>query len=145
MEEVTESYIKNLVDRNLLLCSDFLSIDMLYFYYFHDVVRELCLRVATKEIFYCAQRLIGGEHHLIADERNARWCFSPKSLATFERPSLLRPLPFSGHLPREAPIKFRLLRVCFEDIHFLNLFPLVNMRFFMNCDGIMPIRYLLPS
>ncbi|KAL1537980.1 putative late blight resistance protein R1A-10 [Salvia divinorum] len=110
LEQVAESYIKELVDRNLLLVGELTEYKKVLSYCLHDLVRELCIKTAEKENFYCVQREIGGRRQFIFDERSAS--FYPPSL-TLKKPSVITPLIWSGQ--REAPFKSRLLRVLVGD------------------------------
>ncbi|XP_047962834.1 putative late blight resistance protein homolog R1A-3 isoform X2 [Salvia hispanica] len=106
LEQVAESYIKELVDTNLLLVGRLTVHKKVENYCVHDLVRELCIKTAEKEDFYCVQRDIDGRRHHIFDERSTS--FYQESV-TSEKPSVDEPLILS--LQREAPFKSRLLRV----------------------------------
>ncbi|XP_047962220.1 putative late blight resistance protein homolog R1A-10 [Salvia hispanica] len=56
LEQVAESYMKELVDRNLLLVGKSNEHDKVLSYCLHDLVRELCIKTANIENFYCVQR-----------------------------------------------------------------------------------------
>ncbi|XP_047962221.1 putative late blight resistance protein homolog R1B-16 [Salvia hispanica] len=58
LEQVAESYIKELVDRNLLLVGELTKHKKVLYYCLHDLVRELCIKTAENEDFYCLQREI---------------------------------------------------------------------------------------
>ncbi|XP_047961373.1 putative late blight resistance protein homolog R1A-3 [Salvia hispanica] len=107
--QVAESYIKELVDRNLLLVYRLTEHNKVKYYCVHDLVRELCIKTAEKEDFYCVQRDLDGRRHYIFDERPAS--FYLEEAPTSEKPSVFSPLISS--LQGEAPFKSRLLRVYF--------------------------------
>lgn len=116
-----------LVERNLLLVGGLRLNKKLRTCCVHVLVRELCIKIAAKEHFYCVQRDIAGRRHFIVDERTAR--FYRRESLTCERPSVMRPLIFDGQ--REAPFKSRFLRVLVGDVFCLNpSYQEVNLRFF---------------
>ncbi|XP_047947604.1 putative late blight resistance protein homolog R1A-10 [Salvia hispanica] len=129
LEQVAESYIKELVDRNLVLVGELTEYKKVLRYYLHDLVRELCIKTAEKENFYCVQREIGGRRQFIFDERSASFYPQPQVSLTFKKPSVITPLILSGQ--REAPFKSRLLRVLVgdHDSSLNNSFRQVNLRY----------------
>ncbi|KAH6781426.1 hypothetical protein C2S51_006719 [Perilla frutescens var. frutescens] len=127
LEEVAESYIKDLADRNLLLVhclnKKFQSCHV------HDLVRDLCIRIAEKEKFLFIQRDIDGMRQYIVDERTAR--FYPPESHVSKTPSIVNPRIFQGK--RKAPFKSRLLRVLVRDMDQLHsTFQQVNLRYLCN-------------
>ncbi|KAH6758296.1 hypothetical protein C2S51_018531 [Perilla frutescens var. frutescens] len=139
LEEVAESYIKELVDRNLILVRYLKLNKKVGACYVHDLVRELCIRIAEKENCFYVQRDIDGSRHYIVDETTAKlYRHSSKT------PSLLRPLIVHAHQGGTSSFKSRLLRVLVGDEgHQDSTFRQVNLRFLLHES---PIRdYELPS
>ncbi|KAH6791389.1 hypothetical protein C2S51_006395 [Perilla frutescens var. frutescens] len=58
-EEVAEDYLKDLIERNLII-ADFKFGGKTYFCKIHDLLRELCLKIAEKEKFF---------HHVLSTPR----------------------------------------------------------------------------
>lgn len=56
LEEIAESYIKDLVDRNLLLVRGLRPNKKFGICCIHDLVRELCIRIAEEENFFRVER-----------------------------------------------------------------------------------------
>ncbi|XP_042029700.1 putative late blight resistance protein homolog R1B-16 [Salvia splendens] len=113
LEQVAEGYIKELIDRNLLLVAELEINKKVSYCCLHDLIRELCIRIAEKENFYCDQRDIAGRRHFISDERT-RSVYCRESWTSLEKPSVMTPLILSRE-KREAPLKSRLLRVLVAD------------------------------
>ncbi|XP_047961592.1 putative late blight resistance protein homolog R1B-16 [Salvia hispanica] len=156
LEEVAEDYLKDLIDRNLILVVERRWNGKAQFCVIHDIVRELCLKVAKKEEFMCVldtTQGVGREHRIVIPEG--------KSLGALESPPLLlrslilRPRRL-GQLEFDRSSLFsRLLRVsayathiflgggrCFPAAHFQQ----VNLRcliFYVTCCY--PGPYLIPS
>ncbi|KAH6825235.1 hypothetical protein C2S53_018747 [Perilla frutescens var. hirtella] len=144
LEEVAESYIKSLVDRNLVLVRDVRHNKKLETCFVHDLVRDMCIRIGEKEDFYRVHRDIDGARHFIVDQKTAR--FYPQK--SQEKPSLVHPLIFHGKIV--SHVKSRLLRVLFHDMDDLDYtFRQVNLRFLSvglpDSGSFMDTTYSLPS
>ncbi|KAL1537979.1 putative late blight resistance protein R1A-10 [Salvia divinorum] len=117
LEQIAESYMKELVDRNLLLVGELTINKKILYCSLHDLVRELCIKTAEKENFYWVQRDIGGRRRSIFDERWESF-YTGQSFTLSEKPSPL------------VPFKCRLLRVLVDDKNSLdNPFQQVNLRY----------------
>ncbi|XP_047942144.1 putative late blight resistance protein homolog R1A-3 [Salvia hispanica] len=126
LEQVAEGYIKDLIDRNLLLVGDLEKNKKIARCFLHDLVRELCIRTAEKENFYWFQRdIVGRRQHFIYEERTRGF-----------------------YRQREAPLKSRLSRVLVDDHDscVLPSFQQGNMRYislkYFTCG--MPISLSIP-
>ncbi|XP_042051256.1 putative late blight resistance protein homolog R1B-16 [Salvia splendens] len=156
LEEVAEDYLKDLIDRNLILVVERRWNGKAHFCVIHDIVRELCLKVAKKEEFMCVLDTthgVGREHRIVIPEG--------KSLGALESPPLLlrslilRPRLLGQLEFYRSSLFSRLLRVsayathiflgegrCFPAAHFQQ----VNLRcliFYVTCCY--PGPYLIPS
>lgn len=135
LEEVAESYVKEFVDRNLLLVHSLRPYRELSRCCVHDVVRELCIRISENENFNCAQRDLDGSRLFLVDQATAS-LFYPGDW----RPSLTRPqIIFQGQTT--TPLKSGLLRVLFCCDY---TFRQVNLRFLFHQFGRID-TYKLPS
>lgn len=109
LEEVAEVYLKDLVDRNLVLVNRWGSNGKIKACKIHDLIRELCLSVAEKEKFLCVLKLVGAppainrSRRIVIHER----MFGPKAPHALGSASLVRSLICKGH----RKLKLRLLRV----------------------------------
>ncbi|KAH6781320.1 hypothetical protein C2S51_006613 [Perilla frutescens var. frutescens] len=108
LEEVGESYTKELVDRNLLLVRELRLDKKLKSFRVHDIVRELCIRTGEREKYFCVRRDIDGMRHSIVDEATARLFYPRESQET--PPSIVHPLILERERAKLSP-KSRLLKV----------------------------------
>ncbi|XP_047981092.1 putative late blight resistance protein homolog R1B-8 isoform X1 [Salvia hispanica] len=144
MEQVAESYIRDLVGRNLLLVESKREIVTIHdlvgelcgvFEYktvtIHDIVRELCIKTAEKENFYCVQRDLNGGCEFIRDEKSA-YFYPQESVSFSENPIVMR----IGQ--RQASCECRLSRVLI-DKDWLDTCEQVNLRYLYQDFGTSPI------
>ncbi|KAL8547392.1 hypothetical protein ACS0TY_006932 [Phlomoides rotata] len=109
LEETAESYIKDLVDRNLISVDSFRWSGKVKTFRIHDLLRDLCIRVAEKEKFLCVTseldtpREMDKQRHVIIRGRITRVYY------TLESKSLARSLIFNERT--RVRVKPRLLRV----------------------------------
>ncbi|KAH6781317.1 hypothetical protein C2S51_006610 [Perilla frutescens var. frutescens] len=126
LEEVAESYVRELVVRNLLIVGELRTNKKLKSCKVHDVIRELCVRIGEKEKYFCVHRDIDGMRHFIVDEPTARLFYPQESQKT--TPSIVSPVILERQ--RAAPVKSRLLRVSFVcDTSHIDFLEQVNLRF----------------
>ncbi|KAH6801366.1 hypothetical protein C2S52_001830 [Perilla frutescens var. hirtella] len=122
LEEVAESYVEDLVARNLLLLRFSRRNRKLGSCGVHDLVRDMCVRVAEKENVFCVQRDRDGKRHVIVDE-NRTW-FYPKDMLSIDRPIRSRHGRRGAAATAAQP-----LRVMVRDMRRLDYsFPEVNVR-----------------
>ncbi|KAK4381737.1 putative disease resistance RPP13-like protein 3 [Sesamum angolense] len=57
LEEVAKEYMKDLIDRNLMMIDGLGCRGNIRFCKMHDLLRDLCLREAKKERFFCSPEL----------------------------------------------------------------------------------------
>ncbi|KAL0440899.1 UNVERIFIED_CONTAM: putative late blight resistance proteinR1A-10 [Sesamum radiatum] len=113
LEEVAEEYTKDLIDRNLMMIDRLGCKGKIKFCKMHDLLRDLCLREAKKEKYFCSPELgqdISSVQRRIAvlDQRTS------KKKYDFSKVLHLAPLARSWTCDSEkaAPLaSFRLLRV----------------------------------
>ncbi|KAI3463960.1 hypothetical protein Pfo_020623 [Paulownia fortunei] len=117
LEEVAEGYLKDLVDRNLILAHSMGSNGKLKTCNIHDLLRGLCLRVAEKEKFLCVMRVldiprdIDRERRIVFHESIPEEEYQPRVFHALQSASLARSLICEGG---QMSFKFRLLRVLNE-------------------------------
>ncbi|KAH6781318.1 hypothetical protein C2S51_006611 [Perilla frutescens var. frutescens] len=107
LEEIAESYTKELVDRNLLLVGRLGLDKKLESCRVHDVVRELCIWIGEKEKYFCVQRDIDEMRHFIVDESTAR-LFCPQEFQEM-LPSIVHPLILEGQRATRLDSSIQLL------------------------------------
>ncbi|KAH6806676.1 hypothetical protein C2S51_031507 [Perilla frutescens var. frutescens] len=143
LEEIAEGYLKDLSVRNLITVYRKGSLEKITNCSIHDVLRELCLKIAEKEKFFCVVRssraIRTAERRVVIDERIREEMHDdgPRSSSA----SLLRSLTWErgDELP---PLDMKLLRVLnkvdgealvneVDEGSFLKAhFHLVNLRYF---------------
>ncbi|KAI3464076.1 hypothetical protein Pfo_020739 [Paulownia fortunei] len=114
LEEVAEGYLKDLVDRNLILVRRMGSNGKLKTCNIHDLLRGLCLRVAEKEKFLCVMRLLDiprdrDRKRRIVFHEIIPQGYHSRVFHTLQSASLARSLICKGGI--QLTFKFRLLRV----------------------------------
>ncbi|KAH6758339.1 hypothetical protein C2S51_018574 [Perilla frutescens var. frutescens] len=117
LEEIAECYFKDLVDRNLILISEWGHYGEIATCKIHDLLRELCLNVAEKEKFLYVLKL----------------CDAPRSIHRERRVAIHGGTPLDGlfHALNSAPLvrslrcyanklpfDFKLLKIHAEDSEF---------------------------
>ncbi|KAL0354515.1 UNVERIFIED_CONTAM: putative late blight resistance proteinR1B-17 [Sesamum radiatum] len=142
LEEVAGEYLKDLVNRNLIIVHGLASSGKIRSCKMHDLLRDLCLREAQKEKFLCSLEIGQAKtiHRRIVVHHNS-------SMKKYDTSKILH----SAQLPRSLtcdfqealPLaSFRLLRVLkqtySEDLHYLRrkdwysieaIFKLVNLQY----------------
>ncbi|KAH6776855.1 hypothetical protein C2S51_008167 [Perilla frutescens var. frutescens] len=138
MELVAEDYLRDLIDRNLILVHKLGSTDNIKQCNIHDLLRDLCLREAQKERFYEVIKQPSLDHMNNYSTSSVRIvvseCLPSPLIHSAERARSL--MCFSGEAPWLH--KFRLLRIwktfdkdlCEGDLDFpRNMSHLVNLRY----------------
>lgn len=137
LEEAAESYINDLFGRNLILVGSLGWNRRCETFYIHDLVRDLCVRVAEKEKFFCARRALetpqgmDRERHIVIREGTTLE-YLDQDFHTLKSTSTARSL--IGEWGDQPLFECRLLRVLFADCNGVrNYFPgvafeQVNMR-----------------
>lgn len=146
MESVAEEYLKDLIERNLILVHTFASNGKIKLCVIHDFVRDLCLRQAQKEKFVCVIRLQNSLDMPQIDTQCRRVCIQRSTWQEEYDPQLDNPLQ-SAPLARSLICDFkevlpslntRLLRVLrandralyYKEITSLEaIFQVVNLRY----------------
>ncbi|KAI3463948.1 hypothetical protein Pfo_020611, partial [Paulownia fortunei] len=111
--EVAEGYLKDLVDRNLILVHRWGLKGKIKTCNIHDLLRDLCLRVAEKEKFLRVLSVldipqgIDRERRPVFHERIPNE-YQPRVFHALQSASLARSLICKGE---QLPFQFRLLRV----------------------------------
>ncbi|KAL8057161.1 hypothetical protein ABFX02_04G166700 [Erythranthe guttata] len=137
LEEIAEGYIKDFVDRNLILVCAFGSTGKIKTCNIHDLLRDLCLKTSQKERFLYMMSAsdspqgIENERRIVFHERFPHYIHHPRGVIdALESTSLARSLISEGG---RLPVKPRLLRVlnsvtrdCLDDI-----LKQVNLRYFV--------------
>ncbi|XP_057772592.1 putative late blight resistance protein homolog R1B-16 [Salvia miltiorrhiza] len=129
LEEIGESYLKDLVDRNLILVHSWGDNGNILRFKIHDLVRELCLKEAEKEKFLCVLKLLDNEtpRSINRDQRrlvihggtlDEEFCKSSHFDALKSAP-LVRSLICDAHA-HSLPLEFRLLKIQAEVSEFPN-------------------------
>ncbi|XP_057774793.1 putative late blight resistance protein homolog R1A-3 [Salvia miltiorrhiza] len=120
LEEVAEGYIDELVQRNLVLLTSVKLNRKIDSYGVHDLVRDLCTRIAERENVFCVQRDQDGRRRVTIDQKRTRF-YSQETL------SIERPIITGGRRGAAAAPR---LRVMVRDMRRLDYtFPEVNSRF----------------
>ncbi|KAL8547492.1 hypothetical protein ACS0TY_007000 [Phlomoides rotata] len=113
LEEVVEDYLKDLIDRNLVLVSSRKLSGRIKYSKMHDLVREVCSRIGEKEKFiYVIMELdtppgIDRLEHCIVHYNRIPQNL-PEVFSALPSASLVRTFKFEGG---PLPFKFQLLRV----------------------------------
>ncbi|KAL7153446.1 hypothetical protein ABFS83_04G169100 [Erythranthe nasuta] len=115
LEEVAECYLKDIVDRNLLLVGRSKLNGKIKFCIIHDLLRDLCIKAAQKEKFLylirfrdCPSGINKARRRILCHEKFAEVNCDPLPSHTLESEPLTRSfLGYEGWLP----LNFRLLRV----------------------------------
>ncbi|KAL9170595.1 hypothetical protein ABFS82_04G155300 [Erythranthe guttata] len=97
LEEIARDHLNDLIDMNLILRYSFGSDGRIVYCQIHDLLRDLCLRVAHSEKFICMmkdvpRRLLVGilsQRHVVLDERIPRFVISSE-------PMFFKELPYSS-------------------------------------------------
>ncbi|KAL7153445.1 hypothetical protein ABFS83_04G169000 [Erythranthe nasuta] len=135
LEEVAECYLKDLVDRNLLLVGRLRWNGKIKTCAIHDHLRDLCIKATQKEKFLyfiksCdSPRGINNSRRILFHENFAEVNCDPPLCHTLESVPLTRSLLGKGGW---LPVKFRLLRVfdvndCDSSLN--DIFEQVNLRY----------------
>ncbi|KAL8529847.1 hypothetical protein ACS0TY_007052 [Phlomoides rotata] len=113
LEEVVEDYLKDLIDRNLVIVSSRKLSGRIKYSKMHDLVREVCSRIGEKEKFiYVIMELDAPpgidrlEHCIVHYNRIPQNL--PEVFSALPSASLVRTFKFEGG---PLPFKFQLLRV----------------------------------
>ncbi|KAL8547406.1 hypothetical protein ACS0TY_006945 [Phlomoides rotata] len=154
LEEIAECYIKDLVDRNLISVHSLRWSGKFKTCYIHDLLRDLCIRIAEKEKFLCAMNVCDTPQEIDTQRRiiihgstTVKECY-PGVLDTLNSKSLARSLISKCNLVHAKP---RLLRVLVEiySERIDKTFDEVNMRFLAHESATGPSGWLrtyhLPS
>ncbi|XP_051133299.1 putative late blight resistance protein homolog R1B-16 [Andrographis paniculata] len=116
-EDVARGYLKDLVDRNLVLVRRWKFDGKIKTCYVHDLLRELCLRVARKEKFLHVvsetetdDNSIGvnRKHRVVIHERISSRRDCPRVVRTMDSARVVRSLICEGG---KLPLRSKLLRV----------------------------------
>ncbi|KAL8544349.1 hypothetical protein ACS0TY_004768 [Phlomoides rotata] len=145
LEEVAKDYIKELIDRNLMLISKLRWDGEVKLCKMHDLLRDVCLREAQKQKLFCIVRQqkhhtpqgIDMERRIFINLENKVTAYSPQFLQAVESAShtrsLLYEMPYGD---ASLLLRFRLLRVYlpivtyFSAAHSNNaIFKQANLRF----------------
>ncbi|KAI3454791.1 hypothetical protein Pfo_011454 [Paulownia fortunei] len=118
MEEIAEEFLKDLIERNLILVDKWGSSGKIKSCNIHDLLRDLCLREAQKEKFLCVMRVhsldvpqgMNSPRRIVINQSTMEKKYCPQVLHALQSASLARSLicNFDQVLP---PLTFRLLRV----------------------------------
>ncbi|XP_057790018.1 putative late blight resistance protein homolog R1C-3 [Salvia miltiorrhiza] len=97
LEEIAEGYVKELIDRSLLLVRGFRPHKRFETCSVHDLVRDLSIKIAAKEDFVCVQRDEDGRRHFTVDERTSSFYRQNNSSGfMLQPPSLVHPQIFTA-------------------------------------------------
>ncbi|XP_073124463.1 putative late blight resistance protein homolog R1C-3 [Henckelia pumila] len=82
LEEIAEDYLKDLIERNLIMIHEYGSRNKMKTCTIHDLLRDLCLREAAKEKFLCVTMKHSLNEHIriINDERVLMFTRSSKKV-----------------------------------------------------------------
>ncbi|KAL8506261.1 hypothetical protein ACS0TY_017218 [Phlomoides rotata] len=94
LEEVAEEYVKELIDKNLILIHELSWNGEAEICKMHDLLRDLCLREAQKQRFLCVLRQteldiplgVNMERHICIHDNTTEECCSQFNLATKSMP-----------------------------------------------------------
>ncbi|KAL8057127.1 hypothetical protein ABFX02_04G164200 [Erythranthe guttata] len=135
LEDVAKEYVKDLVERNLLLVSTLRLNGKMKTCTIHDLLRDLCLKAAQKEKFLYLIKLCDTQSGI---HKERRILFPEKTTAINWDSSLSHnhePAPVTRSLLGNGgrlPFKFRLLRVLsvdYADTSLNDIFEQVNLRY----------------
>ncbi|XP_057775433.1 putative late blight resistance protein homolog R1B-14 [Salvia miltiorrhiza] len=141
LEELAEDYIKDLIDRNLILVGRQRKNGRMKSCDIHDLLRDLCLKVAEQQgLFHVNSRspIQGTERRLVCNK--APW-WREKA-----RPSLARSMV--GYVfQKEDSYKHRLLRILDAECNIAveELFGCVNLRYLADRRSLGQGMFVLPS
>ncbi|XP_057786710.1 putative late blight resistance protein homolog R1B-16 [Salvia miltiorrhiza] len=133
LDETAELYLKDLIDRNLVLSHELDSIGSLKKCKIHDLLRDLCLREAEKERFYTLtpQGIANAAHRRIVISKNEDINALPSMSS-----ELVRSLTLKLDDKVLPPLSLRLLRILnsckfgsIASVQLLGSLDLVNLRF----------------
>ncbi|KAG8388600.1 hypothetical protein BUALT_Bualt02G0142400 [Buddleja alternifolia] len=154
LEEVAEDYLKDLVDRNLILVCRWGSSGKIKTCEIHDILRDVCLRLGRKEKFLCVMRLlspdvpqgISGERRIIIHENVPQMKYYLQFHHALYSASLARSLICNFERFGQLSFTSRLLRILsvIDRYRPEAVFHLVNLRYL----ALRPHRvfnYALPS
>ncbi|KAL8538146.1 hypothetical protein ACS0TY_000198 [Phlomoides rotata] len=122
LEEVAKEYLKELIERNLILISELRWNGEARLCKMHDLLRDICLREAQKQKLFCVVRQqkhntpqgIDMERRICIHPENAKDKYSPEFFHAVEAASLTRSLLYTmlHRDKRDASpsLRFRLLR-----------------------------------
>ncbi|KAH6758342.1 hypothetical protein C2S51_018577 [Perilla frutescens var. frutescens] len=148
LEEIAEDYLKDLVDRNLILVSKWRWDGTARFYYIHDLLREVCLREAEKEKFLHVMSVLNIPRGVDMEPRRIvvhnNTSEQPQEFDDLPSAALVRSLILKGG---PLPLKSRLLKVL-TDVDSAPLeavFEHVNLRYLLCEPSRMFSSAVLPS
>ncbi|KAL8544345.1 hypothetical protein ACS0TY_004766 [Phlomoides rotata] len=146
LEEVAKDYLKELIDRNLMLISELRWDGEAKLCRMHDLLRDVCLREAQKQKLFCIVRQqkhhtpqgIDIERRICINPENENTAYSPQFLQAVESASHIRSLLYNMSVGDASPsLRFRLLRVYLEGVTYYGnatysnnaIFKQVNLRY----------------
>ncbi|KAL8557514.1 hypothetical protein ACS0TY_004815 [Phlomoides rotata] len=145
LEEVAKDYLKELIDRNLMLISELRWDGEAKLCRMHDLLRDVCLRGAQKQKLFCIVRQqkhhtpqgIDIERRICINPENENTAYFPRFLQAVESASQTRSLLYNMSFGDASPsLRFRLLRVYFPVVTYDNatysnnaIFKKVNLRY----------------
>ncbi|KAK4427374.1 putative late blight resistance proteinR1A-10 [Sesamum alatum] len=154
LDEVAEKYLKDLIDRNLVIVGLLGSRGTVSLCSMHDLLRDMCLREAKNEKFLSSLEFGEGRRHNIVRQRSLHEKYDLTKVLHPEQRARSLSCDFQEALPLAS---FKLLRVLkqiyAEDLHSIttdgwyrieDIFKLVNLRylaFFAGTD----LRFRFPS
>ncbi|KAI3455561.1 hypothetical protein Pfo_012224 [Paulownia fortunei] len=137
LEEVAEEYLKDLIDRNLILIRKWGCGRKMKHCNIHDLLRELCLKEAEKEKFFLTSvhsldipQGINIERRIFIHQRASEMGYRSQVLHSLQSSSLCRSLTCNfGRI--SPPLPCRLLRVLnvVDKFSLEVIFKLVNLRY----------------
>ncbi|KAL8464235.1 hypothetical protein ACS0TY_033951 [Phlomoides rotata] len=158
LEEVAKEYLKELIERNLILISELRWNGNAKFCKMHDLLRDVCLREAQKQKFFGVYRR--QKYHNIPQDINMErriFCNHKKvkyptefyqAMESVESAPLTRSYLYTGKASLAPSLRFRLLRVhsavewvSFSFIDYDAISEQANLRYLAFCYPIEPPRF----
>ncbi|XP_057775854.1 putative late blight resistance protein homolog R1B-16 [Salvia miltiorrhiza] len=142
LEEIAEDYLKELVDRNLILVGRRSKNGKMKSCDIHDLLRDLCLKVGEQQGLFdviSGGPIQGTERRLVCDKA-PRWSDN-------DRPLLTRSMVGYAEFPMEDTYKHRLLRIFDAEYYGFveELFGCVNLRYLAGVRAMGHDVFELPS